>query len=58
MPLAIAFWIIYLLWIVFAVLVPATQTENFSWRGSIGNIFLIVLVGLLGGAAFGSMIHR
>lgn len=56
MPLGIAFWVIFLIWVIF----------SFAWHGGVfpgaygpwgSSILLILLVGILGWHAFGAMIH-
>jgi hypothetical protein len=51
MPIAIAFWVLMLLWLIFGVVVGPTP---FSWRGSAGNLLLFVLIALLGWHVFGA----
>jgi len=53
MNLALAFWIVFLVWIVFGAWQHGT-----NWRAQAPNIVLLVLLLLLGWAQFGPPLHR
>ena len=55
MTLAIFFWVIFILWVVLgAVRYAGAPAPYLLWGG---DILLVILVGILGYHAFGSMVH-
>ena len=58
MPLAIAFWILMLLWLVLGLYGnrQAFTAGNFAPVG--GNLLLFLIIAILGWQVFGSAIHR
>lgn len=51
MPISIAFWVVYLLWVILSFPAP------FTWRGTGGSVALFLLVGLLGWHVFGAAVR-
>lgn len=67
MTIGLLFWIIFIVWVLFSGYVrltpsappgtPAAQ-RAIDYAGMGGSLVLIVLIGLLGWAAFGPVVHR
>ncbi len=55
MPLAIAFWVVYLIWIILGA-VTIWHSGGYLFVGS--NIILLLLLGIVGWQLFGAPIHR
>lgn len=57
MPLAIAFWVLMLLWAIFGVFPHYPRGEGKGWAPFGGSLLLFILLLLLGWAQFGGPIR-
>jgi hypothetical protein len=53
MPIAILFWVIFVIWVLFGAWQHGT-----NWKAHGPNLILIVLIGLLGWRVFGPILHQ